>query len=87
MHFIKIYTFLKTHTSKTLECLCPVSPYMFRSLRSDHPQWRLFLLHCYFLPCCCSSAQLYSGMWLCLCKYNVFNTNRFDLQRQSHIPG
>jgi hypothetical protein len=37
------YTFFKTQFSKTLECLCPVSPYMFRSLKADHPQGRMFL--------------------------------------------
>jgi hypothetical protein len=47
MLFYYNYTILKTQSSKTLECLCPVSPYMFRSLKADHPQWRMFLLHCY----------------------------------------
>jgi hypothetical protein len=48
--------FFKTQFSKTLECLCPVSPYMFRSLKADHPQGRMFLCTATCLPCYCSSA-------------------------------
>jgi hypothetical protein len=46
--------------------MCPVSPHMFRSLKADHPQGRMFLCTASCLPCCCSSAQLYPGMWLCV---------------------
>jgi hypothetical protein len=45
-----------TQFSKTLECLCPVSPYMFWSLKADHPRGRMFLSTATYMPCCCSSA-------------------------------